>query len=135
MAAPPSLPTAPSTYDRAYQDGLNRVLTQFFNHLVNATAFVIAQATVRTTTETAVTVMLTDGLLLIDTSAGATTAVLPAASATLGLLFTVKRITAGANSLTVSAATGNIDGSATLSIATQYTVYSFRSDGTNYWIV
>lgn len=82
----------------------------------------------------------TDGqgnkIWLIDTTAGNVDVPLPdASSVTPDTVFTVKRTTAGANTLTVSAAVGNIDGSASHSIPTQYASYSYVSDGENYWII
>jgi hypothetical protein len=73
---------------------------------------------------------------LVDTTGGAVTVNLPdASSVTPDTIFTVKRVTAGANALTVAAAVGNIDGSASHSIPTQYASYSYVSDGENYWII
>jgi hypothetical protein len=72
----------------------------------------------------------------IDTTGGSVTVNLPDADkVTADTIYTVKRKTAGANTLTVQAAVGNIDGAATHSIPTQYAAYSYISDGENYWIV
>lgn len=71
-----------------------------------------------------------------DTTSGNVTITLPAASETTAdTVFTVKRVSGGANSLTVTTGGGNIDGAATHSIPTQYASYSYVSDGENYWIV
>jgi len=82
----------------------------------------------------------TDGqgnvIWFVDTTSGNVTITLPAATTvTADTRFTVKRTTAGANTLTVSTDGGNIDGAASKSMATQYDKYTFVSDGTNYWIV
>lgn len=72
----------------------------------------------------------------VDTTGGNVTITLPdAAEVTPDTPFTVKRTTAGANSLTVATGGGNIDGAATKSMPTQYDKFTFVSDGTNYWIV
>jgi hypothetical protein len=71
-----------------------------------------------------------------DTTSGNVTITLPdAAEVTPDTPFVVKRVSAGANSLTVQTGGGNIDGSATKSMPTQYDTFTFVSDGTNYWIV
>ena len=72
----------------------------------------------------------------IDTTGGNVTIDLPDPSdVSPDTIFTVKRMTAGANTITVAAAVGNIDGSATHSIPTQYEAYAYVSDGENYWII
>lgn len=71
----------------------------------------------------------------VSTTAGNETVVLPAAEDTVSIIYTVKRTTGGAETLTVSAISGNIDGSGSLSVPNQYDVYSMTSDGTNYWII
>ena len=71
-----------------------------------------------------------------DTTSGNVTITLPnAAEVTPDTPFVVKRVSAGANSLTIATGGGNIDGAATKSMATQYDKFTFVSDGTNYWIV
>ncbi|MEO6291889.1 MAG: hypothetical protein ABIO88_04635 [Burkholderiaceae bacterium] len=82
---------------------------------------------------------LTDGLgnkyWFIDTTAANVAVTLPSALEMVGVIFTVKRTTAGANTLVVTPVAGNIDGAASHSIGTQYAAYSYTSDGSNYWIV
>lgn len=72
---------------------------------------------------------------LIDTTAGAVAWSLLEPKIALGLLQVVKRLTGGANALTVTSPSGNIDGAASHSIPTQYQSFTYISDGTNYWIV
>lgn len=73
---------------------------------------------------------------LIDTTGGAVSVALPAAAdVSPDTIFNVKRTTGGANALTVTPDSGNIDGSAAHSIATQYAAFGYASDGTNYHIV
>lgn len=74
-------------------------------------------------------------ITLIDTTAGNVSWSLLEPKNATALLQTVKRITGGANTLTVSSVTGNIDGAASKSIPTQYQSFTFISDGTNYWII
>lgn len=69
-----------------------------------------------------------------DTTSGAVSISLPEAKVSFGLRFTVKRLTGGANALTVSSVSGNIDGASSHSIPLQYQSFNYTSDGTNFWI-
>lgn len=73
----------------------------------------------------------------VDTTAGNVTITLPAANAdnAIGVTFTIKRKTAGVNTLTIDPATGNIEGSVTAAMPTQFDFRQYRSDGTEYWRV
>lgn len=72
----------------------------------------------------------------IDTSGGNVTVTLPdATTVTADTIYTIKRTTAGVNTLTVATDAGNIDGSATYSLPTQYDKVSVISDGENYWTI
>lgn len=84
------------------------------------------------TTITATTVVTArSGTILVDTTAGNVTVTLPAN----GLTYRIKRITAGANTLTIATAAGNIDGASTATISIQYESITLKSDGTDYWVV
>lgn len=82
---------------------------------------------------------LTDGIgnkyWFIDTTAGNVAVTLPTADEAVSKIYTVKRKTGGANTLTVTPGSGTIDGAASHSIAVQYESYSYFSDGDNYWII
>jgi hypothetical protein len=82
---------------------------------------------------------LTDGFgnkyWFIDTTGGNVAVALPPADEGVSKVYTVKRKTAGANTLTITPVSGNIDGSATHSIPAQYESHSYVSDGTDYWII
>ena len=72
----------------------------------------------------------------VDTTAGNVTVTLPdATTMTADTQFIVKRTTGGANTLTVTAESGTIDGAASHAITAQYASYSYVSDGQNYWII
>jgi hypothetical protein len=72
----------------------------------------------------------------IDTTAGNVDVLLPSASDVApDQHFIVKRLTAGANTLTVTALSGNIDGAATLSIPTQYASYTLVAYNGNFYII
>ena len=82
---------------------------------------------------------LTDGFgnkyWFIDTTGGNVSVALPAADEAVSKIYTVKRKTGGANTLTVTPVSGTIDGAASHSITAQYESYSYFSDGNNYWII
>lgn len=84
------------------------------------------------------TVTLADAgwLLVVDTSGGNVTINLPAvATAGDGFVVTVKRITAGANTLTIDpSGAETVEGSATLSLPTQYTSVMLVSRSTGWFI-
>jgi len=73
----------------------------------------------------------------VDTSGGNVTITLPAANAdtAIGVTFAIVRKTAGANTLTIDPESGNIEGSVTASMPTQYDFRQYRSDGTDYYRV
>ena len=81
------------------------------------------------TTTTAITAR--SGTFLIDTTAGNVALTLPAN----GLVYRIKRITAGGNTLTISPVSGNIDGAASMALVNQYESVTLKSDGTDFWIV
>lgn len=101
------------------------------NRFLNTTA-----VATRATTETTVAVMpVSDYMLLVDTSAGNTTVSLPDATKVKNRTFAVKRTTGGADTLTVSAVSGDIDGASSDTLVDQYACRIYKSDGVNYWIV
>jgi len=75
----------------------------------------------------------TDGVILCDASGGAFTVTLSAT--TSGREHVVKKTDSSANAVTVSPPTGNIDGSSSASLASQYDSIKMVSDGTDWWIV
>lgn len=79
----------------------------------------------------ATTIVDSDSMLLVDTTAGSVTITLPAASLNAGRRFGVKKKVAG-NTLTLSSA-DNIDGAGTAAVTTQYAVILVQSDGVTWW--
>jgi hypothetical protein len=71
----------------------------------------------------------TDDILRVDTTAGAVTLTLPIPKN--GKRYIISRV-AGANNVTVQGASGNINGSATATIAANYTPLRLKAIGTNY---
>jgi hypothetical protein len=72
-------------------------------------------------------------LVLADTSGGAFAVTSPAA--TSGAWFAVKKKTADTNVLTVTPASGTIDGASSFTTSAGYSAYTFVADGTNWWVV
>jgi hypothetical protein len=137
MAAP-ALNLPPATYDRMYFISLLNTLRLYFTGQVDIRDPVVVNLAGLETYATT-TVNLGENspeFALIDTTAGTVTVNLPAASTCTQCRFTVKMVVkAGANKVTVQAVSGNIDGAATKDIVTLYAGHTFKSDGTNWWIV
>lgn len=135
----PNLPIAPNAFDQRYLDSLTNTLRLYFVELDNVLGLLVemsaAQTSVKTYTSSTVLLGLLDGMTLIDTSLNDVQVLLPDATTSVGYLYTIKRITAGANTLTISALSGNIDDGASAMVNTQYLSLSFRSDGKDYWII
>ena len=131
----PALPLPPQEYSSRYFNELLRTLRLYFVGEVDVSDPLLTAIThVQTVTASTNLGVDTAGLTLVNTTGGNISIVLPAAATSLNYVFIVKRTTAGANTLVITATSGNIDGAASASIATQYDSLSFRSDGTNYWI-
>jgi hypothetical protein len=82
------------------------------------------------------TLVLSDSIVLVDATAGAVTVTLPPALNAEDKRYTIKKIDASGNAVTID---GNgaetIDGSATKSLATQYKAYEIVSQNGAWWIV
>jgi hypothetical protein len=73
--------------------------------------------------------------VLADASAGSITLTLPGASQLQGLVYKIKRSEGSANSVTISAPAGTIDGAGSVVLDSPYSAINIISDGTNYYIV
>ena len=88
-----------------------------------------------TRTVTASTTLTTaDALALVDATAGAVTVTLPNVVTFIGRTFTVKKVDASANVVTVGSV-ANIDGAATYPLAAQYDTVTVCSDGATWWVI
>ncbi len=77
----------------------------------------------------------TDDIILADESGGAVTITLPAPT-WAGETYTVKRISAAANGVTIDTAdTATIDGATSQSLAAQWDFIKVVSDGTDWFII
>jgi hypothetical protein len=80
-------------------------------------------------------VLDTDFTILGDASGATFSAQLPTAVGRLGKMFSIKRINAGPNKVTVSSAGGTIDTVASWDLNVQFESVTVQSDGTDWWIV
>lgn len=88
------------------------------------------------TKTTTYTIVSTDDFIRADATSGAFTINLPTAVGITGRVFTVKKIDATANNVTVDGnGSETIDGSTTKVISTQYTSFQFISNGTNWDVI
>lgn len=93
-------------------------------------------ATAIATKTTNYSVTSADSVLLCDATSGSLTLTLPSATGITGRQYTIKRISSGANTVTVAAQSGEtIDGAATHVLGTQYGFITVVSDGSNWWVV
>ena len=129
----PRMPVPPKEWDAGFMRDFVRLLEDWMRRMTSEsneeagmTAF--SEVTVDTV------VGLAGGFYLVDTTAGNITITLPDATLVLGREYTVKRLTAGANTLTVTPTSGSIDDGASATIPTQYEALRFKSDGTDYWV-
>lgn len=82
------------------------------------------------------TIVDTDRTVTGNTTGGAFTITLPTAGGRIGKTFTIKRISATANNLTVGTTGGEtIDGAATFVLTAQWKYVTVQSDGGNWLVV
>lgn len=89
------------------------------------------------TTKTAdYTAVSTDSVILVDATGGAVTITLPTAVGISGKAFYIKRLNAGANTVTVDAnAAETVDDGLTAVLTVQYEAITIVSDNVEWWIV
>lgn len=76
-----------------------------------------------------------DDILYCNTSGGAFTVTLPAVTDGRVIVIKDKGGSAGSNVITITPASGNIDGSGSAAISTNYGSLTLSCDGTNWWII
>lgn len=87
-------------------------------------------------TAVGITLNEADKVVLVDASAAPVTISLPTAASARNRQYTVKKVDSSANAVTVDpSGAETIDDAATLVISTQYTSRTFKSDGTEWWIL
>src|SRR5207253_1542915 len=73
-------------------------------------------------------------VVLCDATSGSFTITLPSVSVN-GRKVTVKKTDASVNTVTISPASGTIDGAASLVISTRWVSYDVIADGTNWYVI
>lgn len=82
------------------------------------------------------TALYTDDTILVDATGAARTVNLPAATNQTGKRYTVKKIDASANAVTVDpSGAETIDGAGTYALTVQYQSVTCQSDGTTWWVL
>lgn len=121
---------ATSDYNRQqYNDVLRKVETQL-NRAADGYLFPVTRVT------TNYTMSMNDSIILVDATAGNVTITLQPALQWEQKKFTVKKIDASVNTVTIDAnSTELIDGAATKVISTQYVSHDFTSQGGAVWII
>ena len=93
-------------------------------------------STAISTKTAAYTVIATDSVVICDATTAGFTVTLPTAASIPGRQYTIKRINAGANVVTVGTTTSQtIDGATTKALSAQYASVTVVSDGTNWLTV
>lgn len=83
-----------------------------------------------------VSLTASDGSAFVDASGAPRTITLPPASSVTGRIYTVKKVDASANAVTIDpTGTETIDGASTATISGQYDSLTMQSDGTRWWII
>lgn len=89
-----------------------------------------------TASDSPFSVQIDDLVIFADTSSGPVEISLPSAVTAANRQYIIKdKGSARTNNVTVSAAVGNVDGFASVSIVNSYAFFSLVSDGSNYWVV
>jgi hypothetical protein len=103
----------------------------------NASLNIVGSIAVTTVSKnSAYTATAMDHVILVDASGGAVTITLPAAAASSGRMYQIKKTDSSTNALTIKGnAAETIDGTNTISTTTQYQSYTLVCDGTQWWIV
>lgn len=128
----PILPAGDAEYDRR----LNTVLDHFFYAITRE----IGQAadgylTQTTSVSTSYTASLNDSVVLVDSTGGDKTVVLPAVDESKMKRMAVKKLVAGNKVLVDTSDSALIDNVTTYTMTTALASIDFVSDGSNWWIV
>jgi hypothetical protein len=116
----------PLVGDAQVQSWLNRVYDAI-NAIKSDTSFV--------TITSNKSVVFHHGVVYGDCSASTLTASIPSSATWVDAMYSFKKIDSSANPLVVVPMSGNIEGAASLSIATQNVSYTVHHDGSEYRIV
>jgi len=135
-----TLPAATSQYDPRYINQLVQRIQIYFSQLdsntpqhaekYTAQQFVGGLVSTYRTADADTAILPSDSLLMVDATDGPVTVTLPSAASVAGRSFTVKKIDASGNAVTLDAGSETIDGSSTLAISAQWDASTIQSIGT-----
>jgi hypothetical protein len=135
--------TATQTFggSKTFQDSVTAAKTILVGNTGSANSTVqvdgsLAMA-IKTITTTTYTVTGTDNTILANTTSNAITITLPASGGFAGRIYTIKKIGTGGidNQLTITPASGTIDGGASYVIYNDWTYVTLQTDGSNWYII
>lgn len=88
------------------------------------------------TTTAAITLDRSHSTVLCDAGTAPFTVTLPCAGTVTGIIYTIKKIDATTNAITISPATGqNIDGATSYSLTAQWDFVEIQSDGSHWYVI
>jgi hypothetical protein len=134
--------TASQTFagNKAFQDSVAAAKTMLIGGTGNANSTVQVSGSLAMTINTVTsnyTLTANDNTLLANTTSGAITITLPAPTNFAGRIYTIKKIGTGGidNELTITPASGTIDGGNNYKIYNDWTYVTMQTDGTNWYIL
>lgn len=135
FVAPARLPDPPDSYDRQTFDQLNKALRVWMTLIATASNAEQGMGAFASKTAT-FTAGKAEGNFSIDTTGGVVVANLPVVSTVTGQFYRFKRVTAGANALTITPnGSDTIDGAATFSLPTQWQCLTIFSTGVTWYVI
>lgn len=130
----PRLPQPTNEWSPVWMRDFVRVLSDWMVRMTTETSEELAYESVSTITADT-SAGEADGMFLLDTTSSDVVLTLPDPAEVLGKEYVAKRISGGSYQAVVTAAAGSLEQSAALYLMDQYTSYTVKSDGTDYWIV
>jgi hypothetical protein len=134
--------TAEQTFagNKAFQDSVAAAKTMLIGNTGNANSTVQISGSLSMAIRTVTgdyTAAHSDNTILANTSSADITITLPAASSITGRIYTIKKIGNGGldNELTISPASGNIEGGSSYKIYNDWTYVTIQTDGSNWYII
>ena len=134
--------TASQTFagNKSFQDSVSAAKTMIVGNTgsANSTMQVSGSLAMTITTITSnYTLTASDNTILANTTSGAITITLPAPGSFAGRIYTIKKIGTGGidNELTITPASGTIEGGANYKIYNDWTYVTIQTDGTNWYII
>jgi hypothetical protein len=126
--------------NKTFQDSLNAVKTFLAGTTGNANSTVQVAGSLSMAIKSVTadyTVTASDNTILANTSTTAFTVTLPAPTSFTGRIYTIKKIGNGGidKELTITPASGTIDGGSTYIIYNDWTYVTMQTDGTNWYII